>query len=60
MADTERDDDDFIDGCEVDFTVDPDDDETAELRPLFPDGTADDGKADEWRALAAAEPEVGS
>ena len=52
-----EDDDDFIDGCEVDFTEDPDDDETASLRPLFPDGLADEAKADEWKALAQAVPE---
>ena len=45
-------DDDLLDGCEVDFTADPDDDETAALRPLFPDGVADEGKADAWRELA--------
>ena len=45
-------DDDFLDGCELDFGQDPDDDETASLRPLFPDGVADKAKAAEWRALA--------
>jgi hypothetical protein len=33
---------DVLDGCELDFTEDPDDDETAELRALFPEGVADD------------------
>lgn len=37
------------DGCELDFTVEADDDETAALRPLFPDG--DPAKAAEWHAL---------
>lgn len=37
------------DGCELDFTEDPDDNETAELRPLFPDG--DSSKEAEWREL---------
>jgi hypothetical protein len=32
----------FADGCHLDFTVYPDDDETAELRPLFPDGVPSD------------------
>jgi len=31
---------DELDGCAVDFNVDPDDDETAALRPLFPDAAA--------------------
>lgn len=44
--------DDQLDGCDIDMTVDPDDDETAELRPLFPDG--DPAKAPEWQALADA------
>lgn len=51
-------DDDELDGCELDFTVDPDDDETAELRPLFPQGleTPDlEAKAQEWRAVAEQE-----
>lgn len=42
-------DDDEVDGCDLDFTVDPDDDETAALRPLFPDG--DPSKEAEWREL---------
>ena len=37
------------DGCELDFTEDADDDETASLRPLFPDG--DSSKEEEWREL---------
>lgn len=35
-------DDDFLDGCELDFTEGADDDATAEMRPLFPDGVEDD------------------
>lgn len=54
-ATTPPDDDDFLDGCDLDFTIDPDDDETAALRPLFPDGVADEAKAEEWRQLATAE-----
>lgn len=42
-------DEDLLDGCELDFTVDPDDDETAALRPLFPDG--DPSAEKEWREL---------
>jgi hypothetical protein len=34
--------DDQLDGCDIDFAEDPDDDETAELRALFPEGVADD------------------
>jgi hypothetical protein len=34
-------DDDLLDGCDLDFTVDADDEEAAALRPLFPDGVAD-------------------
>jgi len=40
---------DDLDGCELDFTEDPDDEETAELRPLFPDG--DPSTEGEWREL---------
>lgn len=45
------DDDDFLDGCDIDFAENPDDDETAELRALFPTGEPDETKAAEWRAL---------
>lgn len=37
------------DGCELDFTEEPDDDETASLRPLFPDGNSNTEQA--WRDL---------
>lgn len=43
------DDDDFLDGCELDFADDPDDPETADLRPLFPDG--DPSTENEWQEL---------
>lgn len=43
---------DDLDGCVIDFAADPDDDETASLRPLFPDGVADPAKAAAWRELA--------
>lgn len=45
---------DDLDGCDIDFAVDPDDDETAELRALFPQGadTPDiDAKAADWRQV---------
>ena len=42
---------DELDGCELDFAEDPDDDETAALRALFPDG--DPSTADAWRELFA-------
>lgn len=47
-------DDDALDGCELDFTVDPDDDETAELRALFPQGTETpdiEARAAQWREV---------
>lgn len=40
-------DNDELDGCEVDFTIDPDDEETEALRHLFPDGVAHA----EWEGL---------
>lgn len=43
------------DGCALDFGDDPDDDETAELRALFPDGNP--AKETEWRELFG-EPEA--
>lgn len=46
-------DDDFLDGCDVDFTEQPDDDETVEMRALFPDGVEDETKAAEWREVFA-------
>lgn len=49
------DDDDFVDGCGIDFAENPDDDETAELRPLFPDGVEDAAKAAAWRELAGGD-----
>lgn len=46
--------DDFLDGCDLDFTEDTVDDEEAELLALFPDGQADEAKAEAWRELARA------
>ena len=34
--------DDLIDGCELDFQLDPDDEETAELRAIYPQGADTD------------------
>lgn len=48
----EPDPDDVLDGCELDFAADADDELTASLRPLFPDG--DPAKAGEWRELFGA------
>lgn len=42
-------DEDELDGCDLDFNQEADDDETAELRPLFPEG--DPAAAEEWKAL---------
>lgn len=47
---TPPDDPDDLDGCEI-GDVAPDDDETADLRALFPDGVADEAKATEWNEL---------
>lgn len=42
-------DDDTLDGCEMDFAEAADDEATAELRALFPDG--DPSTEAEWHAL---------
>lgn len=47
MADVDDILDDELDGCDLDFTDEPDDDETAELRPLFPNGEA----SDKWKGV---------
>lgn len=44
-------DDDFLDGCELDFTEASDDEMTSALRPLFPDGTATPRQVREWQTL---------
>lgn len=46
------DDDDQLDGCDIDMAAEADDEETAALRPLFPHG--DPSTAPEWQALADA------
>lgn len=49
--------DDDLDGCDLDFTEDPDDDETAELRALFPLGVDTPNvaaKAAAWREVLGA------
>lgn len=44
--------DDLLDGCSLDFAEDPDDDETAAMRPLFPgDQPSVERLAGEWREL---------
>lgn len=54
------DDDDFLDGCEIDFTAYAEDDETSALRPLFPNVTPETDPAEveaaaaAWRALGGA------
>jgi hypothetical protein len=48
-------DEDLLDGCgEILDSREYDDDETAALRPLFPEGQADAQLAEFWRALASA------
>lgn len=42
-------DDDFLEGCDIDFIEHADDAETEALRPLFPDGNP--ASEDEWREL---------
>ena len=56
-------DDDFMDGCELDFAEDPTDDETVELMPLFAealdpstDVTVEQAEA-EWKALLGGVPD---
>lgn len=41
------------DGCEEDFTVDPDDDETANMRALFPGDTS--STKEQWEELFPTE-----
>lgn len=41
---------DDLDGCDI-GDVTPDDDDTAEMRALFPDGVADEATADQWKEL---------
>ena len=43
----EQDDDDTLDGCDLDFSEDPDDEQTAQLRALFPDGVP----SDKWEGV---------
>jgi hypothetical protein len=47
-----KDDDDALDGCEIDFAEEADDEETAELRALFPEGVADN----RWEGVNFSEP----
>lgn len=51
MPDGVVDDDDLLDGCELDFEQFAVDEETQELLPLFPDGVATPEKVAEWQAV---------
>lgn len=53
MSDSRAPEHDFLDQDDAEDSVADydDDDETAELRCLFPDGVADEAKAAEWKAL---------
>lgn len=51
-------DDDFLDGCELDFAAEADDEETQSLRALFPRGTEDSHLESEWRALFEQDPKL--
>lgn len=43
--------DDELDGCDLDFNEDPDDDETAALRPLFPQGLDSAETEADWKTV---------
>lgn len=45
-------DDETLDGCDLDFAEAAEDQETAALRQLFPDGEPDETLAEQYRALA--------
>jgi len=49
MANEHDDDRDDLDGCDLDFTEDAVDEETADLLALFPDGQP----SDKWEAFTA-------
>lgn len=51
-------DDDFLDGCDIDFAAEADDEETQSLRALFPRGQEDAHLESEWRALFEADPKL--
>lgn len=53
-------DDDFLDGCEIDFAEHADDEETQLLRPLFPRGLDDAHLEEEWRQIFEQDPELHS
>lgn len=52
--------DDFLDGCDLDFSIDPDSEEVSELRALFPRGDEDKHRAVEWQRTLAAAPQLQS
>ena len=47
--------DDFLDGCELDFAEAAEDEETASLRTLFPHGEDSAHLADSYRKLAGGQ-----
>lgn len=47
----DHEDDDLLDGCELDFAAAAVDDETGELLALFPDGVADPERERAWIEL---------
>lgn len=51
-------DDDFLDGCDLDFAAEADDEETQQLRPLFPRGLDDSHLEREWRELFDSDPKL--
>jgi hypothetical protein len=54
-------DDGELDGCDLDFAAEAEDEETAALRQLFPDGVADEDLAAVYRdVLAPAQHQVGA
>lgn len=54
--DSEIEDDDMLDGCDIDFAAEADDEATQAMRPLFPTGVADPELAQKYRRLGGAEP----
>lgn len=42
---------DDLEGCDVGDIAEPDDDETSDLRALFPDGVCDEATAAEWKEI---------
>lgn len=55
MSNPSDEDDDFLDGCELDFEEAAENEETASLRPLFPKGEDDAHLAEAYRELGGAD-----